>query len=906
MTATAVLDAPGPAAAIRPQPGDSLDEPAMIRTPDQRVRVFASSTLQELSAERQAVRDAVTRLRLVPVMFELGARPHPPRRVYRSYLAQSQVFVGVYWQSYGWVAPGEQVSGLEDEFRLSAGMPRLIYVKAPAPQRDPRLARLLDQVQADNSVSYQRFSDAGELQRLVENDLAVLLSERFEQTRRGGAEAPPLAAALPAPATPMVAREQDTTAVSGLVTGQDVRLITLTGPGGVGKSRLAVAAASRLAPSFADGVRFVDLASVPAADLVPGAIAARLGVRSSGGSTLPDLLSYLRPRHLLLVLDNFEQVTGAAPELAGLLAVAPGLVLLVTSRTVLRLRGEHEFRVAPLPVPPAQPGPTPSELAQYPAVQLFVQRAQATDPGFTLTDTNAPAVGQICRRLDGLPLAIELAAARIRMMPPRALLARLDGGLGVLADGPRDLPARQRTLAATLDWSFGLLSPDAQALFTRLGVFAGSFGLRAARAVCAGGDNLADGDGDGTEPDQHLVDTLGALADSSLVRLQADDGQPRFTLLDTIREYALERLRATDGWAEVHQRHASYFRALAEPRDDELQGTGQLAWLDRLETRHADLVAALSWLVDVGQIGPAVQFVWTTWRFWWLHGHAAELSRYTGKILAGCPRLALRERALALAGSAFIMMAGGDHDQAEPLFEQSLPLFRQAGDSLGAALIANVLGHLRALRRDDGAARALLRDNLSRLTADGGSQTGADRVQHLLDLAMADNFLGQVQLRSGDHAGAARLFRDGLAAARSAPDRFTILISLYDLALCRQAQGDLTQATALLTEGLSLADEAGDRPSMAYYLEALAEVVSRQGRPARAVSLLSASAALMQASGRGWLHAYVPRAAHGDSTLAALRGRTGPARFQRAWQRGRAMAGTAAVRHALAGEGARS
>ena len=898
MTATAVLESPELAARTWPQPADSLDEPAMIRTPDQRVRVFVSSTLQELSAERQAVRDAVTRLRLAPVMFELAARPHSPRQVYRSYLAQSQVFVGVYWQSYGWAAPGEQVSGLEDEYRLSAGLPRLIYVKTPAPQRDPRLARLLDQVKGDDSVSYQHFSDPAELQRLVENDLAVLLSERFQQNRPGQAVVPPPAAALPAPATPMVARELDTAAVTSLVTGQEARLITLTGPGGVGKSRLAVAAASQLASTFADGARFVDLASVMADDLVPGAIAARLGVRSSGGSTLPDMVSYLRSRHLLLVLDNFEQVTGAAPVLADLLAAAPGLVVLVTSRTVMRLRGEYDFPVAPLPVPSAQPGTDPDELAQYPAVQLFVQRAKAADPGFLLTDANAQVIGQICRRLDGLPLAIELAAVRIRMLPPRALLARLDGGLSVLADGPRDLPERQRTLKATLDWSFGLLPPDAQALFTRLGVFAGSFGLRAAGAVCAGGDGLAAGDG--AEQDLRLVDTLGALADSSLIRLEADDGQPRFTMLDTIREYALERLRASDDWAEVHQRHASYFQALAGPRDDELQGSGQLAWLNRLETRHADLAAALSWLVDAGQIGPAVQLVWATWRFWWLHGHAAELSRYVGPILAGCPGLALHERALALGASAFILLANGQHAQAEPLFEQSLPLFRQAGDPLNAARTANPLGHLRALRHDDRAARELLEENLRRLTSDCAPQTPADRAQRQLDLALADNFLGQVQLRSGDRAGAARLFGNGLAVARSAADRFTILVSLYDLARCCQARGDLNQAAVLLAEGLSLADEAGDRPSMANYLEALAEVASGQDHPACAVSLLSAADGLIQASGRGWLHAYVPRAAYGDSALAALRGRISPARFQRAWQRGRAMEGTAAVRHALA------
>ena len=256
---------------------------AEIRTPDQRVRVFVSSTLQELADTRRAARDAVTALRLVPVMFEMGARPHPPRQVYRAYLAQSQIFVGIYWQSYGWVAPGRRYPDSTDEYRLSAGMPRLIYVKSPAPGRDSRLTELLARIKADDSVSYQLFSDAAELQRLVENDLALLLSERFEVTRPPG-RAPDavLAGALPVPATPLVDRESEAAEVEDLVIGQGVRLITLTGPGGVGKSRLAVAAAGRLAPEFADGVRFVDLAPVRTADLVPAAIAAGLGLNTSG------------------------------------------------------------------------------------------------------------------------------------------------------------------------------------------------------------------------------------------------------------------------------------------------------------------------------------------------------------------------------------------------------------------------------------------------------------------------------------------------------------------------------------------------------------------------------------------------------------------------------------------------
>ena len=523
-----------------------MAETGLIRTPDQRVRVFVSSALQELAAERRAVRDAITELRLVPVMFELGARPHPPQNVYQAYLAQSQVFVGIYWQSYGWVAPGEQMSGLEDEYRLSAGMPRLIYVKSPAPDREPRLAEMLNRIKDSGDVSYQRFSDPEELQSLVQNDLAVLLSERFEMAHAGAGQAQEApASALPAPATPLVGREREAEAVSELVLREGVRLVTLTGPGGVGKSRLALEVAGRLRPSFADGVRFDDLAPVQRADLVAAAIAAGLGLRTSGGPLIADVKAYLRPRRLVLLLDNFEQVTVAAPLVAELLAAAAGLVVLVTSRTVLRLSGEHEFPVAPLPAPPAGTagGPQLADLRQYPAVRLFVERAHAAAPGFELTSENAEAVAEICRRMDGLPLAIELAAARSRLLPPQALLARLDDRMSLLTEGARDLPERQRTLRNTLDWSFGLLSPAGQALFSRLGVFPGTFDLEAAEAV-GGADGSAPA---GQDQAGEIIDTLASLVNASLVRETDQAGQPRFWLLGTIRYYSRDRLRAPSG-----------------------------------------------------------------------------------------------------------------------------------------------------------------------------------------------------------------------------------------------------------------------------------------------------------------------------------------------------------------------
>ena len=870
-----------------------MAETDVIRTPDQRVRVFVSSTLQELAAERQAVRDAVTRLHLVPVMFELGARPHPPRPVYRAYLAQSQVFVGIYWQSYGWVGPGEQVSGLEDEYRLSAGLPRLIYVKSPAPERDPRLTQMLARIRDEGDVSYQHFSEPAELQQLVENDLAVLLSERFEMTRsgEGGADEAPLAGAVPVPATPLLGREQETAAVEELVVGEGVRLVTLTGPGGVGKTRLMVEAARRLGPGFADGARFVELASVSAADLVAAAIAAGLGLNTSASRLTADLESYLRPRRLLLALDNFEQVMGAAPLLAELLGAAAGLVVLVTSRTVLRLSGEHEFPVPPLPVPPAGVGRDPADLQRYASVSLFVERAHAVAPGFELTDANAAAVAEICRRLDGLPLAIELAAARIRLLPPQALASRLDQRFSLLTGGARDLPERQRTLRNTLDWSFDLLSAGEQALFARLGVFAGPFSLPAAEAVWAPDEGRASGPGP-------VMETLGSLVDSSLVRAETRGGEPRFSLLETIRDYALERLAGGGDWVAAHDRHAAYFQALAEPSGAELAGPAQLAWLGRLETEHDNMWAAMSWLVDQGHLDQATHLFLMTWRFWWLRGHLAELARLGDDIAAGSEDLPPYQRALALTGAGFILLANGDLARAQTVFEQTLPLYRQTSEKLGVILNATVLavlGHLAAIRRDYAGASKLL-DEGQALAQELRDEdlAGYDRLQQLLTVAFVDNFLGQVRLSQADNDAAARLFTDGLTVARRAHDRIPILISLYDLALSSQAQGDLAGAAGHLKEGLALAAEAGDETSAAYYLEALAAVASQQDNPHRAVRLLAAARSQLEASGSGWLHAYVPRAPHDDAVLAALRARIGDAAYQEA----QAWGGSIGSRHA--------
>jgi predicted ATPase len=879
---------------------DMMAEPDMIRTPDQRVRVFVSSTLSELAAERQAVRDAVTRLRLVPVMFELGARPYPPRPVYRAYLAQSQVFVGIYWQSYGWVGAGEQISGLEDEYRLSAGLPRLIYVKSPAPDREPRLTELLARIGDEGGASYQHFSDPAGLQQLVENDLAVLLSERFELTRPGQAPAggARLAGALPVPATPLLGREREAAAIEGLVAREGVRLVTLTGPGGVGKSRLMVEAARRLGAGFADGARFVELAAVSAADLVAPAIAAGLGLSTSAGQLITDLESFLRPRRLLLALDNFEQVLEAAPLLAGLLEAASGLVVLVTSRAVLRLSGEHEFAVPPLPVPPTSAAPDPGQLRRYASVSLFAERAHGAAPDFELTGGNAAAVAEICRRLDGLPLAIELAAARVRLLPPQALLERLDERFSLLTGGARDLPERQRTLRNTLDWSFGLLSAIERALFARLGVFAGSFSLPAAEAIGTG--SLQEGQAGEPGP---VMDTLGALVDSSLVRTRR--GEPRFSLLETIREYALERLGADGDWVATHDRHAAYFLALAEPAAADLAGPGHLAWLDRLDTEHDNLLAAMSWLAGHGPLEQAVRLSRATLRFWWLRGHAAELARLGDGFAAGSEDLPPLEHALALSQAGFILVANGDPARAWQLLEQTLPLYEQDNEKPAVsvtmnALVLAYLGQLAARRRDYAAASKLLDQGqalLRELRDD--DPTGFGKLRPQLTVAIADNALGQIRLDQGDNDAAAQLFTDALAVARHAQDWVILLTSLYDLALARKAQGDLAGAAGHLQDGLALAAQAGDETSAAYYLEVLAAVAGQQDNPQRAVRLFAGARSILDASGSGWLHAFVSPVPHDDLVLATLRSQIGDAPFEEAQAWGRSAGSKRAVEYAL-------
>src|SRR5918996_1034992 len=406
-----------------------------IRTPDQRLRIFISSTMKELASARAAARAAIERLRLIPVLFELGARPYPPRELYLAYLRQSDVFIGIYGQQYGWIAPDQQVSGLEDEYLNAGGMPKLVYVQSPAPDRDPRLSAMLSRIQSDG-LSYRGFSTSDELGALIADDLALLLSERFDlegEPPEAGRPSRP----LPTPASRFIGREREKSMVRDLLTGADARLVTLVGAGGIGKTRLALEVGAALMGQF-DGAAMIALDEVSSADLVVSSIASSLGVPESPGRSLLDLvISYLRTRRMLLIVDNFEHVVTAAGVLAKLITQTDA-VLLVTSRERLRLSGELVVEVPPLHVPESVD--TDEVLRRSDAVELFVDRARAAGSDLDLDHDRLETVAEICRRLDGIPLAIELAASRTKVVGPEELLRRLDHRLSFLTGGPRGLP----------------------------------------------------------------------------------------------------------------------------------------------------------------------------------------------------------------------------------------------------------------------------------------------------------------------------------------------------------------------------------------------------------------------------------------------------------------------------------
>jgi predicted ATPase len=817
----------------------------VIRTPDQRLRIFVSSTLQELAPEREAAKRAIEHICLTPVMFELGARAHPPRELYRAYLAQSDIFVGIYWQSYGWVAPEEKVSGLEDEYGLSTPKPRLIYIKR-AETREERLKGLIQRIRQDDSVSYRAFSDASELERLLKDDLALMLTERFTSK---APEAIPPRVMPPAVRGELIGRQALLLSIPELLMKRETGCLTLTGPGGTGKTSLAIHAANALMDRFPDGVFYIPLSAVRNGREVLPAIVSALELPVAAGSTPESILvAFLRARRALVVLDNFEQVLDAASDLARVLAACPQLKLLVTSREALRIHSEHE-----LPIPPLAHEPLVEAVS--PAMQLFQERAREVRPDFSIDEDNRAAVAEICRRLDALPLAIELAAVRVRVLSPQAMLQRLDKALTLLTGQRRDLPERQQTMRGALDWSYQLLGPSEQEFFRRLGIFADSFPEEGAAAV-VGSSTLS------------VLEGLTSLVEKSLLVRAEASGQVRFHMLATVREFARERLAEAGEERDACERHAAWVTRLVEDAYDALnQAKTRARTLAALAADEVNLRAAWSFLG--GEDGDRER----AWQLFCHLGWVRHMQFRVTEIRADFDALRSRGEAVdpVVAAAALGMAAWAELSTPTPVTLMNLARSVNVLEAHGEHhfLPGILIAHASMLASLDPPAALAALDRALTLSVDGRLhpfETWArlSRCLHLMTsgqlelaeravdelaassarheetdgMAFAMTSKARLELSRGDLAVAREAFAKATAYARSSSSIYGRADALTGLASVALAQGDEVAAHTVIVELVRLRGRHDGAMGSELAWGALAYLLAKSGDPDRARRVL--------------------------------------------------------------------
>jgi predicted ATPase/DNA-binding CsgD family transcriptional regulator len=676
---------------------------------------------------------------------------------------------------------------------------------------------------------------------------------------------------LPTPLTSLIGRGAEVRAVVDLIQQPYPRLLTLTGPGGAGKTRLALAASARLLDRFVDGVFFVDLSALRDPTLVPSTIAQSLGVHETGDEALIQTVQrHLTQRSALLVLDNFEQLLPAATTVATLLHACPRLKVLVTSRAALRLSGEHELPVPPLAVPDLRQLPEIDALTQYEAVALFLQRAQAVRPDFQVTTANAAVIAELCARLDGLPLAIELAAARVKLLSPQALLARLGNRLSLLTGGARDRPARQQTLRGTIDWSYELLAPGVQRLFTQLAVFAGGASLESIEAVCDVGTNLS----------ASVLDGLSSLADESLLRqAESTTGERHFDMLETIREYALERLEASGEAEVIRERHARHYLSLVEAAEAGLKGPEQRAWLERLALENDNARAALAWALQRQDATLALRLAGALGPYWQIHDHLTEGQAWLEQALALDAETPPDVRARGLTAGGGLAFLRGDTARAVSWQQESIGLWRQLGDTAGmAAALHNLARAVHYQARYDEAAR-LYHETLALRR----------QIDDRRGLAATLNSLGVLNRDRGDDPAARALYEESLALYRDLQDLWGQALLLNNMARITRDANDLPGTHALCVESLDLFSALGDKHGITWVVSNLAIVAERQGAASRAAQLTGATEAVRETLGAAPLSLSPGERAIYEASISHVRAELGAATFASLQAAGRAM-----------------
>jgi predicted ATPase/DNA-binding CsgD family transcriptional regulator len=687
---------------------------------------------------------------------------------------------------------------------------------------------------------------------------------------------------LPLERTSFVGRERELVEARRLLSER--RLLTLCGPGGAGKTRLALAVARRLVERFEDGVWWIELAPVSDPELVPRATASALGVPEAPDlSPTEALVGHLEFREVLLVLDNCEHLIEACAELAdALLGSCPNLKLLATSREPLRVAGETNFVVPPLSLPDPGRSPSAAELAGYEAVGLFVERAGEADSGFKLTEGNAAAVARLCDKLDGIPLAVELAAARTRVLSVEQILEKLEDPLGLLTSGSRTTAARHRTLRATLGWSYDLLDEGERALFRRLSVFVGGFELGAAEEV---------GAGEGVE-DGRVLDLLSGLVNKSLVVSEAEGvGARRYGMLEPVRQFGREKLEGSGEAPEVRRRHAEYYLALAERAEPELLGPDQGLWFQRLRTEFANLREARAWSLEPHQEAErallGLRLVAALWRFWNVEGFE-EGKQWLRAALEKDPGGLPAVRARALGGLGFILLFQQDYERAITALEEAVAIYKELGDRSGAALALANLGWA-VVHGDHREGEGPFVEEAEALLA--GELDG--HVRAFLGIGVAQAALGR-----GDLDSAAARLEESLALCRELGDRRSAAMALFVLGMTELRRGNLDRGTALLEEGARVALELGDRLGAPYFAEGLAKSNALRGSPVRAARLWGGAEALREQIGVS-LSKFDLANSDYERDVAAVRSALGEATFEVAWAEGRAMPFERAVEYAL-------